>query len=520
LTRHSTIQRARHLIVRAVMICAVTSTALQAQHALLPLDDIAYTYIDALQARGLLRDLPLIERPYSVGTVRSALIAARAQRTDAGTLRWLTAIERAADKYAPGVTDADSGVLVAGLGGNTVAQTSGARDLLQPNRRGAVLPGFAVRALLQSGPFTAAMRVLADRRMKADPDFFGRKDRIFSTRTEEAYLGVSSKFATLEAGRVSRSWGLPGQLGLTVSNAAYSYDHAYLRLGTDKLHVSSIVAKLDDEFLNFATDTFAPRFFSAHRLGVRIRNIEAGVSESIVYGGKGRSFSPSLSNPFAPVFLTQYSDAEQINVAFGADAVWRAPRGMLFGVQLYVDDFQIDRCELCGEPPGIGLTATAEGVPFVGGVRGFTSYTRVNALTYRTPDRVERYTYRLVGLGARNSDFDEVRAGVDVGPALPAPLRVYVAYRRQGAGDYRLPYPSIAQRGTWPTIFEGVVINTLRVAASGALRIGSMVELTGDAGVNRSRNDGRVTGATSTRFEGRVRFAIEPSWTRVRMGLF
>jgi hypothetical protein len=413
------------------------------------------------------------------------------------------------------------GVFVAGLGANTVAQTSGSRDLLRTNRRGAVLPGFAVRALVQSGPFTAAMRVLADRRMKADPDFYGRKDRIFSTRTEEAYLSVSSKFAAFEAGRVSRSWGLPGQLGLTVSDAPYSYDHAYFRLGTDKLHVSSIVAKLDDELLNFATDTFAPRFFSAHRLGVKLKQVEAGLTESIVYGGKGRSFSPSLSNPFAPVFLTQYSDAEQINVAFGADVVWRAPRGMLFGGQIYVDDFQIDRCgDLCGEPPGIALTVTADGLPLVGGARGFASYTRVNALTYRTPERVERYTYRLVGLGQRNSDFDEVRAGVDVGPALPAPLRLYVAYRRQGAGDYRAPYPSITQRGAWPTIFEGVVISTVRVAASGALRVGSMLEIAGDAGVNRDRNDGRVRGASSTRFEGRVRVAIEPAWGRVRMGLF
>jgi hypothetical protein len=504
------------------LICgAVLTTSLQAQNALLPLDDIAYTYIDALQARGLLRELPLIERPYAVGAVRAALSTARAQHPDAGTSRWLTAIERAADKYAPGVTAADSGVFVAGLAGNTVAQTSGARDLMQPNRRGAVLPGFAVRALVQSGPFTAAMRVLGDRRMKADPDFFGRKDRIFSTRTEEAYIGVSSKFAILEAGRVNRSWGLPGQLGQTVSNAAYSYDHAYLRLGTDKLHISSIIAKLDDELLNFATDTFAPRFFSAHRLAVKLKSFEAGVTESIVYGGKGQGFAPSLSNPFAPIFLTQYSDAEEINVAFGADAVWRAPRGMLFGAQIYVDDFQIDRCgELCGEPPGIGLTATADGLPLVGGARGFASYTRVNALTYRTPDRVERYTYRLVGLGQRNSDFDEVRAGVDVGPALPTPLRVYLAYRRQGAGDYRSPYPSLTERGRWPTIFEGVVINTLRIAASGALRVGTMFEITGDAGVNRSRNDGRVRGATSTRFEGRVRVAIEPEWGRVRMGLF
>jgi hypothetical protein len=498
----------------------MASSVVHAQRAMLPLDDIAYTYIDGLQARGMLRELPLIERPYSVGAVRAAIAASRAQRGDARSLRWLRALERAADKYAPVVTDADSGVFVAGLAAYTVAQTSGTRDLMQSDRVNTFAPGFTVRALLQSGPFTGAMRVLADRRMRVDPEFFGRRDRVLSARTEDAYIGVSSKFATLQAGRIGRSWGLPGQLGLTVSNGAYTYDHLYLKLGTDKLHVTSIVARLDDELLNFATDTTAQRYFSAHRLGARLGNWEAGVSESIIYGGVARGFQPELSNPLAPVFLSQYSEGQQVNVGFGADVLYRAPKGLIIGAQVFLDDFQIDACDLCGEPPGIASAITADGISLVGGARGFASYTRVTALTYRAPDRFERYTSRTVGLGQRNSDFDEIRAGVDVGPVLAAPLKLYVAYRRQGAGDYREPYPAIGQRNTWPTIFEGTVVKTLRVAATGAMRIGDLFEVTGDAGLNRSRNDLRVPGASKTRFEGRLRVALEPSWSRIRTGLF
>lgn len=501
----------------AALVCA---TRMQAQNALLPLDDLAYTYIDALQARGQLRSLPMIERPYTVGAVRAAVTEARGTLRDHGTRRWLDEIMAAVDKYAPGVTAADSGVFAASLAGYGVAQTSGTRDLMQSDRVNTFAPGFTVRALLASGPFTGALRVLADRRMRVDPEFPGRKDRAVSARTEDGYLGVTSRFATLQVGRIGRSWALPGQLGLMVSNGAYTYDHAYLQLGTEKLHLSTVIARLDDERLNFVTDTMAQRYFTAHRLAVRVGGVEAGISESVIYGGVARGFQPNLSNPVSPAFLAQYSDGDKINVAFGADVLWRARSGVMIGGQIYLDDFQIDTCDLCGEPPGIAATFTADGLPLPSGARGFASYTRVTSLTYRAPDRFERYTSRSVGLGQRNSDFDEVKAGIDVGPVLPAPVRVYLAYRRQGAGDYREPYPAIDQRDSWPTIFEGVVVKTFRIAASSAVRLGEATEVSADAGINHSANDRRVPGASKTRFEGRIRVALEPSWARIRTSLF
>lgn len=71
----------RRVIVASLLSFSAVSEA-RAQRALLPLDDIAYTYIDALQARGMLRDLPLLERPYSVGAVRAATAAARGRLRD------------------------------------------------------------------------------------------------------------------------------------------------------------------------------------------------------------------------------------------------------------------------------------------------------------------------------------------------------------------------------------------------------------------------------------------------------
>ncbi len=512
--------RTRSVLAAASVVAALVLAprAGVAQGALLPVDDVAYSYIDALQARGLLRELPLVERPYTVGAVRAALATARADRAGTTYKRWLDAIEAAATKYAPIVA---GDALTLGIGGYAVAQTSGQRDLMRADDANAVAPGFTVRALLEAGPVTAAMRAYGDRRLREDPDFRGKKDRILAGRTEEAYLAASWRLGTVQVGRVARSWGLPGMLGLQLSPAAYSFDHLYARIGTQKVGLATVVARLDDEFTTFdpADTTRAQRFFSASRLALRFGSVDVGLTQSLVHGGAGRGFDLGLANPVSFLALSQYAESKQFNVAFGADALWRAPRGMLLGGQLLIDDFQIDDCALCGEPPGLGVALSAEGVPLAGGARLFANYVRVTNLTYRAERRWESFTSAGVGLGQWASDFDELRAGVDVGPVLPLPVRGYVAYRRQGEGSYLQPYPPQSQWNTWPSFLQGTPIRTLRIGASGAWRLGAGFELHGDVGVNRIANAQRVPGLRETAFEGRVRLAWEPPRARVRLGL-
>jgi len=51
-----------------------------------------------------------------------------------------------------------------------------------------------------------------------------------------------------------------------------------------------------------------------------------------------------------------------------------------------------------------------------------------------------------------------------------------------------------------------------RLGVSGASRF-SDFEVSADFGINHNTNDGHVSGATSTSFEGRLKFAIEPRWS-------
>jgi hypothetical protein len=107
-----------------------------------------------------------------------------------------------------------------------------------------------------------------------------------------------------------------------------------------------------------------------------------------------------------------------------------------------------------------------------------------------------------------------VKAGFDLALVQRTPLRVYVAHRRQGEGDYRLPFPTPAEYATTPGMFSGVVMGVTRAAVSGATRWRDF-EVSGDVGVNHNTNDQHVVGATHTGFEGRVKVAIEPRWSVV-----
>ncbi|HJQ54257.1 MAG TPA: hypothetical protein VJ825_10485, partial [Gemmatimonadaceae bacterium] len=240
---------------------------------------------------------------------------------------------------------------------------------------------------------------------------------------------------------------------------------------------------------------------------------EVAGSESFLYTGVGRGFEPSLANPFNILGLSWRNENQDGNFGLGAEAAYHSGRFGNWAGHLFIDDFQIDRCNPnCQEPSSYGLTLTAEGLPLVGDQRWFASYTRVSNLAYRTPNPAETYDVFGVGLGRGFSDYDEARVGADLALLHRTPLRLYLAHRRQGEGDYRATYPLPADYATTPGILSGVVMGVTRVGMSGATRWRDL-EVNGDVGLNHSTNFHHVPGETNTAFEGRVRVAIEPRWS-------
>jgi len=498
----------------------VTSGIARAQSPVyIPIDDPASQLVDALVARGALPSLSAIERPYGAAAVRDAVDSAlaRADRAAvplAAPRRWFVQASRAAARYAgPGVS-ADSSLARTRVAASAeidpffTAQTTGHRELMIGDKPGGGYPGADIRFALGAGNLAAVSRLRLDRSLRADPEFAGKKDRATAARMEEAYLGAQWRYVTLVSGRVSRSWGPAPLDGLQVGSYADSWDHLYFRLGVPALNLTSIVARLDD--ITLGPDSVAQRYFTAHRVAARWRGFDVAATEAIIYGGRARGFEPSLANPASLLDLAQYTDHQSLNVSYGLDAAFRTAGRGLYAAQFLVDDFQVDNCGTnCTEPSSLGLTLVAEAVPTGTSARAFGSYTRVNNLTYRAPNVWERYTYLGVGIGRGQSDYDELRAGLELAPPLGGPFRLYAATRRQGEGDYRLPFPRPAQYAATPAIFAGVVEHVHRVAAQWSTS--GRIALTADVGYDWTRNADHAAGRTRNGIVGRARITLDPA---------
>ena len=553
-----------------------------------PLDDIAYRYVDAMMARGEFRNLSALERPYTVSEVLLAINNARAGRTSARISGYLDALEVVVNKYSPRpgpravyrTTSANAGQYIVmhtdqarGCGfavgegysfadstmrrdstADTVsaqpgaahdataqtirevvqscqghdeteshpfraratvnfygtAQTSSRRELMLATDATSFSPAATIRIMMAGGPIAASIRPIIDTGLNEDIEFTGRRDRTLAGRTEDGYVTGQWKYGELFLGRAARNWGPPAVYGLQLGNYAYTYDHLYGRIGTDKVHFATVLTRLED--FRDAAAVATQRYFSIHRLALRHAAWEIAATESYLYSGVGRRFEPSLTNPLNIFSLSWRNEAQDGNLGLGLETSFRSRKGTL-AAHVFLDDLQIDRCDdICKEPSSYGLTLSAEGLPLGGDQRWFASYARVSYLTYRTPTPSERYSTFKIGLGQGFSDFDEVRVGLDLALVPRTPLRLYVARRRQGEGDYRAPFPLPEEYATTPGIFGGEVSNIVRLGLTGASRF-SDVELSGDIGINQVSDRAQLRGVSADGFQGRVRLAWEPRWS-------
>jgi hypothetical protein len=501
----------RGLIAAAVILLGAAPHAARAQaSAYVPLDDVAYRYVDALMARGELRNLSGMERPYTRGELVAAIDSSRVRVASPVVVSWLDALSQSISKYQTAADSDSTSAVHARFGGDlyATAQSSGRRELMLADARHDVEPGATIRMVMTGGPIAGSIRGLIDNRLKTDPEFSGRKDRKVDGRIEDGYVSGQWKYGEISLGRVARNWGPPLLQGMQLGNYAYTYDQLYAKVGSPAIHISTVLARLDDD--TTANGTHVARYFSVHRLTLRHASWEIGATESFIYSGIGRGFEPSLSNPFNLYSLSWRNERADGNLAMGLDGMWRSRRLGILSAQLFLDDLQIDKCDtICHEPSSYGVTLSAEGLPLHGDHRAFASYTRVTNLAYRTPNPNERYAVFNVGLGRGFSDYDEARVGADLALIKRTPLRLYAAYRRQGQGDYRSPYPPKTDYATTPSIFSGVVMKVARLGLSGGTSFRAF-EGSGDIGFNHSTNSDHVVGRSSSAFEGRIKISWIP----------
>src|SRR2546422_4251046 len=171
----------------------------------LPLGHWATPYLEHLIARGAIAAPSPLGRPFAQADVVRVLSAADTTRLGGSERRVVRAILAALGRPAA------DGKPWARVDGN-VAATGASHARRDPLRaagpgHGTAAAGLAIQALL--GPIAVVTHPYFDTRLKYDPDYHGKKDRVIAGRTAEAYVDARWRFGELFFGSLDRNWGPP-----------------------------------------------------------------------------------------------------------------------------------------------------------------------------------------------------------------------------------------------------------------------------------------------------------------------
>ena len=487
-----------------VLVLLPASAAAQEASPYLPLSHWSMPFVEHLIAAGRMADPSPLSRPFRVDQIVRALEAV--DSTVVAGAEW-GVVKRIRDDLTRRMRGPSARIDVhASVAGASHAR----RDPLREAGVGHATFAGGAALTFYFGPAVVVTHPYFDTRLKWDPDYYGKKDRVIAGRFAEAYGSAQWRFGELFFGSLDRNWGPRFTEGLIVSPSPYSYDQLDVRIGTDGFYFEGLLTQLDD--IADTSGTANQRHFVAHRLVIRPPgNTMFALWEGTILAGPGRDLEPWYANIFTLGLVQQYDQGSQANNMLGFDVTTRIKRTQLFGSVL-IDDIQVDNSTASDqEPPAYGFTLGAQGGIAQVGWTAF--YTQVANLTYRTPNPAEAVMRRNVGLARNFSDYDQLtlRASVIAGPG--ALLEPELTLVRQGEGDFRLPYPTVAQFDSTPTLFAGVVERTLRLAIAGRVARGRWV-LSGDGGAHLIDNYQHVNDASKTRWVGRI--ALE--WRTKKVG--
>jgi hypothetical protein len=485
--------------------CAlVRAGAAQDASPYVPLQHWTMPYVEHLIARGVLADPTPLTRPLRRADLVQALRAVdtlTVSVTVAATVRRLLAALELRERGMRYRVEGEVGIAAANYARR---DPLAAIDSTGPRRAG---PGHAtasggldLEALF--GLVVAVTHPYADTRLKYDPDWWGRKNRAIAGRTAESYLSAQWPVGELFFGRLDRNWGPSGIQGLLLSDDPYGLDHLGIAVGTRNFQLQAIATQLNDS--TDSTGAVVHRYMAQHRLWTRPgKRWTLALWEGTVVSGPDRGFEPWYLNILNVGYLEQINTNTEVNSFLGLDFERHGdvtPYG-----QFMLDDIQLDRNTAKDlKPSSYGLTVGAKGGLGVGSMGWNIFYTRVTNLTYRNEDNLQTPLYHQLGTGRNFDDYDQatLRLGFLARPGLL--VQPEVTLLRQGEGDPRLPHPLVSAYPTTPTIFQGVVEHTLRVAVSGNYAPSERFGFTFGAGLHHVTNFQHTSGDTRTRFVGSV----------------
>ena len=485
----------RAIILGVALIFAGVPLTAQEASPYLPLSHWSTPFIEHLIAAGRIADPSPLSRPFRVQDVVRALEAVDSNVVNGA--EWGVIKQIRADLVRSMRGPSARMDVHAGIAGSSHAR----RDPLREAGPGHGTFSGGAALTLYFGPVVFVSHPYFDTRLKYDPDWYGKKDRVVAGRFSEAYISAQFTYAEIFFGSLDRNWGPSALQGLLLSDSPYGPDHFGLTIGTTGVKLEGIATQLND--LTDTTGATVHRYMAQHRLWIRPPGRwTVALWEGSVLSGVGRQLEPWYVNFASLGLLSQLNTGSNVNSFLGFDAQRRG-RVTLFA-QAMLDDIQVDKKSAADrKPSSYGLTVGAQGgVPH--SVAAWTVfYTRVSNLAYRNEDNFQTPIYFGLGTGRNFSDYDQTTLRLSFIAPSQILLEPELSLLRQGEGDLHLPHPLVSAYDSTPAFLAGVVQRTVRLGLSARVAHGRWV-LSGDGGVHLIANAGHVTGANDTRWVGSV----------------
>src|SRR2546422_6056572 len=362
-------QRARLLLASLFSSVALFSVASsQEASAYLPLSHWSMPFLEHLITEGRLVDPPPLTPPFRTDQVLGALAAV--DSTIATRAEWAVVrqVRSALTRHEHGPAarlDVHAGM---------AASSHARRDPLREAGPGHTTFSGGAALTLYFGPVVFVSHPSFDTRLKYDPDWYGKKDRVVAGRFAEAYISAQFTYADLFFGSLDRNWGPSAVQGLLLSDSPYGPDHLAVTIGTTGVRLEGIATQLND--LTDTAGATVHRYMVQHRLWIRPPGPwTMALWEGSVLSGVGRQLEPWYANFASLGLLAQLNTGTNVNSFLGFD-VQRRGKVTLFA-QGMLDDIQVDNTTAADQKPAsYGLTAGAQGPGLHGDSPWTLFYTR------------------------------------------------------------------------------------------------------------------------------------------------
>lgn len=490
----------RRVLILTMITCAVQSAFSQERFALLSVDHWSYRYIDLLQERGRLKDLPWSIRPLNRYDVARALARLGEENLDVAERAWFQLLQR---EFRVELDQLDETA-------TTRIGASASSDFSVDDKKTDFDGRTDISVEHVMPHFTMSARGRIDGSLIDDTTYDGRHSRYVGARMEDAVGFFHTRHLFAYIGRFSESWGPFENRSLILSSHPYSYDKIGLGFRSTRIAFHSFVAQLDDI-------AGARRFITAHRLDIRLpREIQLGLSETVIYGNPGQHIDFAYLNPFTLFADAQLNDKKEANENISIDAVWPTRR-IITRFQFLIDDFILDGP---GDPPPNTKTSPHR-LGWAGSVtlhdvginqsRVEIFYSRLGTHTYNVKSKRpwQSYTYRDRGLGWPYNDGDQVTLSLTYLGVSSWLFETEWSYRRQGQ---RRLLSNDFEDSTFvksPTYPSGVVQKTLASAWRAVYQPNYFFDVQAAVMFNLIRNKNHVTGRSK---EIAAQLTVRYSW--------